>query len=193
MVADDSLAHAHRTQSNRGVSPVVGIVLLVALTTLLASTVGAFAFGFDPVEPGPHVTTSTETLVAYDHADGDREQRLRVRHEGGAPVNASALALVVTVERSGERARISGIPVDANKLDAANVDGTPFLDLSHGEAVGSLSTAPPDVDGVWSAGDTLGVRIVSSAAALVPGDTVTVRVVHVPSGQTVARETLTAR
>ena len=131
--------------------------------------------------------------MAYDHADGDREQRLRVRHEGGAPVNASALALVVTVERSGERARISGIPVDANKLDAANVDGTPFLDLSHGEAVGSLSTAPPDVDGVWSAGDTLGVRIVSSAAALVPGDTVTVRVVHVPSGQTVARETLTAR
>ena len=171
----------------------VGVVLIVALTTLLASTVGAFALGFDLVDPGPRVTTSTEELVAHDHADGDREQRLRIRHEGGPPVNATALALVVTVDRTGEQARVTAIPVDANKLDAADVEGTPFLDLSHGEAVGSLSTAPPDVDGVWSAGDTLGVRIASSAATLAPGDSVTVRVVHVPSGQVVARETLTAR
>lgn len=193
MAPDETLAHSYRAASNRGVSPVVGVVLLVALTTLLASTVGAFALGFGLVEPGPHVTTSTEPLVAHDHADGDREQRLRIRHEGGAPVNTTALTLVVTVERTGERARVTGIPVAANKLDAANVAGEPLLDLSHGEAVGSLSTAPPDVDGVWSAGDRLGVRIVSSAAALVPGDTVTVRVVHVPSGQIVASETLTAR
>lgn len=181
------------TPTDRAVSPVLGVVLLVALTTLLASTVGAFALGVTTPTATPSVATSTGPLVASDHADGDREQRVRIVHEGGPPVNVTDLELVLTVERTGEHARVTDLPVRANKLDSASVEGGEFLDASHGETVGALSAAPPDTDGVWSAGDTLGVRLTSSDVRLVPGDQVTVRVVHAPSGGVVATETLVAR
>jgi FlaG/FlaF family flagellin (archaellin) len=177
----------------RAVSPVVGVLLLVALTTLLAATVGAFTLGLTTPTGTPSVATSTGPLVAYDHADGDREQRIRLVHEGGPAVNVSALELVVTVERTGEQVRVFGLPVRSNKLDRTNVAGGGFLDASHGETVGALSTAPPDTDGVWSAGDVLGVRLTSSDVRLAPGEQVTVRLVHALSGGVVAAEALTAR
>lgn len=180
-------------RSDRGLTPVLGAVLLVALTALLASTLGAYALGVELAAPGPHVAVAGEPVVAYDHADADREQRLRLVHQGGTPVPVSELELVVTVPRTGDRARVGDFPVASNKLDPTRVAGSGFLDTSHGEAVGSLSLAGPDRDGVWGAGDRLGLRVNSGAVRLAPGDTVVVRVVHTGSGQVVGETTLTAR
>jgi FlaG/FlaF family flagellin (archaellin) len=179
-------------RSDKVFTPVLGAVLLVALTALLASTLGAYGLGAGLVEPGPHVAVDGEPVVAYDHDDGDREQRLRLVHEGGTPVPVSELELIVTVPRTGDRARMGGFPVASNKLDPAQVDGSEFLDTSHSEAVGSLSHGAPDRDGVWRAGDRLGLRINGGVVRLAPGATVVVRVVHTGSGQVVAETTLTA-
>jgi FlaG/FlaF family flagellin (archaellin) len=149
---------AGRGRSHRALRPVLGAVVLVALTVLLASTLGAYALGVDLGAPGPHVALDAEPVVAYDHDDGDREQRLRLVHGGGTPVPVSELELVVAMPRTGDRARVGGFPVASNTLDPARVDGSGFLDTSHGEAVGSLSLAAPDRDGVW-------VRVTDSACA----------------------------
>lgn len=110
-------------RSDKVFTPVLGAVLLVALTALLASTLGAYGLGAGFVEPGPHVAVDGEPVVAYDHDDGDREQRLRLVHEGGTPVPVSELELIVTVPRTGDRARMGGFPVASNKLDPAQVTG----------------------------------------------------------------------
>lgn len=78
----------------RGVSPVVGVALLVAITVILAATVGAFLLTTDVQEPKPDVdfTVSEErdngdiTRVTFFHdgietIDGDQ---LRVVYTGGA-------------------------------------------------------------------------------------------------------------
>lgn len=81
----------------RGVSPVVGVALLVAITVILAATVGTFLLSTDVQEPKPDVdfTVSEErdngniTSVTFAHngvevVDGDQ---LRVVYTGDAVAN----------------------------------------------------------------------------------------------------------
>lgn len=56
------------TNDIRGVSPVIGVILLVAITVILAAVIGAFVLGFDePEEPGPCETIEGVTI----EPDGD--------------------------------------------------------------------------------------------------------------------------
>jgi flagellin-like protein len=178
----------------RAVTPVVGVVLLVGVTVVLASAVGAFALGFTDgvAERGPSIRTTAEPLSAYDPGAG-QGQEVRITHEAGDPVAVEHLAIVVAVPSADTRSRLVGFPVSSDKLAAANIDGPDFFDERHGETVGAISTDTPDTDGRWSAGDTVGFRITSGDVELDPGDRVEVRLVHVPSGTVFVAETLVAR
>lgn len=48
-----------------------------------------------------------------------------------------------------------------------------------------MTATAPDTDGVWSAGETVTLRIDESEVSLALGAAITVRVVHAPSGSTV--------
>ena len=66
---------------SRGLSPVVGVVLLVAVALLLSAVVSAFALGLgEPEEPAP--TTS----LAVEPVDGS--DRYRLVHRAGDPLSA---------------------------------------------------------------------------------------------------------
>ncbi|MFC7226930.1 type IV pilin [Salinirubellus salinus] len=178
----------------RAVTPVVGVVLLVGVAVVLASTLGAFALGLTDGVPerGPMVRTEAEPLAAYA-LGGGQEQEVRITHEGGEPVAVEHLSIVVVVPSADTRSRLVGFPVAADRLTAANVDGPDFFDERYGETVGPISTDTPDTDGRWSAGDTVGFRITSGDVELDSGDRVEVLFVHTPSGTVFAAETLVAR
>lgn len=182
-----------RPHRDRAATPVVATDLLLAVTVLLAASVGVTAFTMR--HPGGHLhgRRCGPPLAAYVPGDGDREQLLRLVHEAGASVPAEQLELRVRVVHTGVEARVTGLPAEANKLDADDVASAGFLDRSHGETVGSLSATTPDTDGRWGAGDTLGVRIVSGDVRLAPGDEVVLIVVHVPSGGVLTAVRLRAR
>lgn len=70
------------SRTDRGVSPVLGVILMVALTVVLAAVVGAFALSFSDqlTEPAP---TNT---IAVDWTDnGDVE--MMFTHRGGDSVD----------------------------------------------------------------------------------------------------------
>lgn len=79
------------TAEDRGVTPVVGVVLIVALAVVLAGLIGQYVFGLDIVgsqESGPQVSFETE----YNNSEV-----LTIRHNGGDKLENANETLTVSV------------------------------------------------------------------------------------------------
>jgi len=83
------------------VSPVIGVILMVAITVILAAVIGTFVLGLgDQVQ-----STAPQASFTFDYTDGASEDELEIVHDGGDSIDTSTLA-----------ASISG---------ATDADGTP--------------------------------------------------------------------
>ena len=79
----------------RAVSPVIGVILMVAITVILAAVIGAFVFGISPA--GEATPTAQLQATAYT-------TQLTLKHMGGDPVNLTEC----TVRTSGGPVTIAG-------------------------------------------------------------------------------------
>lgn len=138
---------------SRGVSPAVGVVLLTALTVVLAASVAAATLAVAPATDasnGPTVLSATATT------DG----RLTLRHRGGAPLVAADLRVRVTVDGVALR----------------HQPPVPFVGARgfRGAPTGPFNRAG---DGVWTAGERAGVVVAgTNHPTLTRGSTVEVMV-----------------
>lgn len=148
----------------RAVSPVVGVVLLVAVTVLLAASVGAVVL--EVAEAGtvdPSGPTASLSLSA-DPATG----RVRLTHRGGAPLSVEALTVRVAVD---------GTPL-------RHQPPVPFFS-ARGFRPGPTGPFNVAADGEWTAGETASFRLASTnRPTLSAGVRLTVRVSA--SGRSVA-------
>jgi len=73
---------------DRAVSPVIGVILMVAITVILAAVIGTFVLGLgDQVDDSaPQVTMSFD----YDTTNTD----VNVTHEGGETLEGSTISLI---------------------------------------------------------------------------------------------------
>lgn len=81
----------------RGVSPVIGVILMVAITVILAAVIGAFVLnlGSNLGQTGP--STQLSVSDASDNYDGSSDSALaEISHKGGDQVKASDLKIVIT-------------------------------------------------------------------------------------------------
>lgn len=86
--------HTRQLQGEqRGVSPVIGVVLMVAITVILAATSATFFFGIQD-EAFSDRTPTVAMAPAFGIESGSYE--LTVRHTGGDTVDPEALRFVVT-------------------------------------------------------------------------------------------------
>jgi len=74
--------------SERAVSPVIGVILMVAITVILAAVIGTFVLGLGDSlgdsQPSASISTSTSSdAITLEHAGGDR-------------IDAEALRVIVT-------------------------------------------------------------------------------------------------
>lgn len=135
----------------RATSPVVGVVLLVALTVTAAATVGAAVTSLEPTAPADRVTLSAS-------ADAD-DDRITFRHEGGNALDVRDLSLSITVDDE-PLAHQPPVPYFA----AEGFAGTPTGPFN--------SAADPE----WTPGETAALEIASTNdPTLSSGDRVTVR------------------
>ncbi|MCP1715839.1 flagellin-like protein [Methanocalculus alkaliphilus] len=171
----------HRDEE--GVAPIIGVLLLVALTILLSAILLS---SLQPVLPEkPPFTAAVEGRLTIGHeiGMGTTSQFVELYHRAGDPVPVRDMELVVMVHRGGNMLRyerISGFPV--TRFGLATTEGDDLTDKSAlGEA--RLGALHPNRDGIWGAGDTIGFRIKTGGGGitLLPGDTVQVRIVHIPS------------
>jgi flagellin-like protein len=172
--------------AERGQSEVLGEVLLVGVAVVVAAvlSLGALGFGEEVDDPAPTVAESSGELVADDGRFGN--QRVRIYHEAGDPVRVENVEIAVDAsDACGKRGRIVNLPT--NTIDAdENVRGPDIFDGRTGQAKGALD------DEVFAAGDVFDFRLTSGTCELDPGDRITVRVVHTPSGAVIVEARLTA-
>jgi flagellin-like protein len=89
---DTDNVHAGR----RAVSPVIGVVLMVAITVILAAVIGTFVLGLsEGREPGPRATFSTEGI------DDGSTAHITIAHEGGDPIDPERTRVIFELVEDG--------------------------------------------------------------------------------------------
>jgi flagellin-like protein len=75
------------------VSPVIGVILMVAITVLLAATAGSFFLGI--TDQSTQSTPTTAIGFDYDASTDHKNDALRIEHNGGNTVDAEQIKIVL--------------------------------------------------------------------------------------------------
>jgi len=135
--------------SGRAAAPVVGVVLLTAVTVLAAGTLGAAVLA-DPPTPAPN--------AAFD-VEADATGEVRLTHHGGDGVDPAALRV---------RVRVDGEAL-------AHQPPVPFF-AARGFRAGPTGPFNSAAEGAWRAGETASFRVAgTNEPSLTSGATVEVR------------------
>jgi flagellin-like protein len=99
-------------ESNRGVSPVVGLVLMVAIV-VLGTVIGAYVVSFG--EQGPTQAPQVAIVAEYSERTGGNGEYPNLSFESGDTLERADLTLVVSDARSsgGGAAILTGDPLGA--------------------------------------------------------------------------------
>lgn len=78
---------------DRAVSPVIGVILMVAITVILAAVIGTFVLGLgDQLQ-----TTAPSASIGFDYTNpSDGQDTLVITHETGAELTGSNVNVVVS-------------------------------------------------------------------------------------------------
>lgn len=154
------------TSRDRAVSPVLGSVLLVGLTVVLAAIIGGLALADPPAEPPPTARIDCEADVGSD--------RVACVHRGGDQLDVRDIRLRIGV---GGEALSHQPPV-------------PFF-AARGFHAGPTGPFNSAADPGWTAGETAAVRLAATnRPGLTPGAAVRIRIVV--DGNVVMNETVEA-
>ena len=73
---------------DRGVSPVIGVILMVAITVILAAVIGAFVLGLGDQ------ASSTAPQASFQY-DFENKQNVTITHGGGDDIQNSTLSFAI--------------------------------------------------------------------------------------------------
>ncbi|QSG12488.1 Pilin/Flagellin, FlaG/FlaF family [Halapricum desulfuricans] len=77
------------------VSPVIGVILMVAITVILAAVIASFVLGLGD-------TTNTTPQASFDFDYNETGENLTITHESGDSIDADRLSLAGDVNDSGD-------------------------------------------------------------------------------------------
>ena len=131
---------------NKAVSPVIGVVLMVAITVILAAAIGSSVFGQGTAEPAPQANLAIEpiSISATDNA-----ATVRIEHLGGDPINFATTLTKVTVSVDGTTSVTVDPTVVSDNLAVLSVGDVKTLNLGN-------DTSPITVE----SGNTVKIKIV---------------------------------
>lgn len=136
------------------VSPVIGVILMVAITVILAAVIAAFVLGLgESDEVGPQVSFSYN----FDEGDTAGESELRISHQSGDRFTASSVEIVGD---AGDQ----GTPFDSRDTTWHGLAGISADErISAGDRVtlDELDT-DFDIDLVWTSSDGESSNIIGS-------------------------------
>lgn len=185
------------TDDSRAVSSVISVILLVAVTVVLAAVLSVATLGLAEKldDTAPVIGQSKGEFATQDGFDGGI---VRITHVAGDVVRVSEIEVAVSAECSGDgtekHGRLVNLPAKfGDRPQGDNIKGDDLFD----ESSGSLTEPGTDDTGAlvtdeFRPGDVIVFRIAGGDCDLLSGDTVTVRVVHTPSNAVIIRQELTA-
>lgn len=164
-------------EDTRGVSPVIGVILMVAITVILAAVIGTFVLGL-----GGNLQETPQAQLNVEDADAS------------ATVPASASnALIDINHRGGDE-----IPADDFRVRVQTPSDTSYTDVWTGSATANITSVSGVTIGFGSAPST---QSVGSQLSVVATDTDSsstdasgeyeVQIIHIPSDSILVDRTVT--
>jgi flagellin-like protein len=128
------------------VSPVIGVILMVAVTVILAAVIASFVLGM-----GSTVNASPQTSFSFDYEDGgngfgpsDGDDSVTIAHESGGELDADRVSVVI----DGTRFDVNDFSSWSSEISAG--DSESFTDSGYSIEMESGDT----IRVVWSSGET---------------------------------------
>lgn len=107
------------TDDDRGVSPVIGVILMVAITVILAAVIASFVLGLgDQGEPAPQPTLSSEVSG----------NMIELSVDGGDDFDADVAKVDVMIDDGGEQT--GSAELDGNGAEEITAGDTITIDTS---------------------------------------------------------------
>lgn len=91
------------TSEERAVSPVIGVILMVAITVILAAVIGTFVLGL-----GEQVGNTAPQATLQASVSSTSGNNITISHNGGDPLTAKHTKVVVENTTSGNSITLSG-------------------------------------------------------------------------------------
>jgi len=193
-----------RTVQEHAVSPVVGVMLMLVVTIIIAAVVSAFAGGMGSgAQKAPQASIEVKINTAADDTMGGSDTIMTFTELSGDPIPTKDLAIITYYQNKEGRVYKNRQTASSPAVDLyGNTKNTriPFInDMRLG-----YSGNNPDKDFgnfTWSSGDVLSTGNTAGSAYLLavnssttpytildesgfgPGSIVDVKILHVPSGQ----------
>ncbi|MBP1908215.1 type IV pilin [Methanolobus bombayensis] len=146
------------------VSPVIGVILMVAITVILAAVIAAFVFGMGPPEQAPQASVRASAADIGDNAT------IKLEHQGGDQVVFSSSRTTVSI--SGNTTTEGAATFDVTG-DAANFDAGDVMYI-YADTAGDLYL------------DTSNLTNGDGGAVAVSGETINVKIIDVTSQQLIS-------
>jgi flagellin-like protein len=161
-------------KTDRAVSPVIGVILMVAITVILAAVIGTFVLGL-----GDSLSNTSPT-ASYSFSDAGNDfpgNAFVISHNQGATTEMGDLRVVV---RNA---------ADNSQVTAWTEDGGWTVDGASDNSL-LLNGAGPAASDEFATGDS--ITIAETAAGEFSASTeYTIQVIHMPSDTTIAQGTVT--
>jgi FlaG/FlaF family flagellin (archaellin) len=144
---------------NTALSPVIGTILLILLTVLLAGVTVSAVYGKDyssSLRPAPMAVIEVESVVGgvpyigYPHGIAYRKNFIVLQHKSGIPLDTNSTYLIITGEGASTIGTRSRYTIPKGEIFVI------YENLGYGGKERPYKTRNPDIsDGVWSAGEKL--------------------------------------
>jgi len=94
--------------NDRGVSPVIGVILMVAITVILAAVIGTFVLGLgDSLQQAPQAQLNVEDASGGSPVDNsESESVLDITHNGGDEIPADEYQVQLTDPNNGTQTTV---------------------------------------------------------------------------------------
>ncbi len=166
-------------KKKKGVSPVIGVILMVAITVILAAVIASFVFGMgSKVKSAPQATLMCEDApnnIPSTPVAGTYYSVFTITHQGGDDLKCSELEIIIKDKTNGHTYKLDWD--DNNQY---------FIYNQNGQIINSTKISA----GFISVGDSVTFKEETTGTSLPigSGDTLEIMVVHLPT-QTVIYDT----
>jgi len=174
-------------EEERGVSPVIGVILMVAITVILAAVIGTFVLGLgDSLQTTPQTSLSmSDASDGYVNNDDTQQDAFIVSHSNGDSIEMGDLRIVIRDESGQSVASLSG---GTWLDDSADDDGIQVVVNGSDSFASDYEFSVGDTITIEQTGDTSGG---TGSHMLEPDQDYTIQVIHTPSDSTIGEETVT--
>lgn len=97
------MSKANQFLDEDAVSPVIGVILMVAITVILAAVIAAFVFGMGPPEQAPQASLRASAVET-----ADSHTAIMIEHQGGDEIVLASTSTKFTVDGNDVNYTVTG-------------------------------------------------------------------------------------